>query len=160
MSDWPAPSLLDRLTDNDRAVTRESEAAGQLSSHRMRDYLKRDISNLLATIRLEDITDLSAYPNIRTSVLNYGIGDISGMPEKNVRALELEAMVRDALRAFEPRLSPGSVHVDVIEYKEGDMRGQAKMVIDASWTDGVVREALNLEARIDFSSGDISLQDA
>ena len=104
-----SPSLLDRLTDNDPGKVKESAAASIISANKMRDILKRDIAWILATIRMEEINPVDGCQEVRRSVLNYGIKDLSGVPEQNLDPIEVQNSIRQALWDFEPRLEPTSI---------------------------------------------------
>ena len=70
------PSLLDRLTDTDPESKTESRERRVLSIQRLRAGVLRDLGWLLNTGHLETIEDLDEFPDVRNSVLNYGIPDL------------------------------------------------------------------------------------
>ena len=55
---------------------------------------------------------------IASSVLNYGIPDLSGRIVSALNQAELEADIRTALERFEPRLTPGKLEVEVMVDEE------------------------------------------
>lgn len=85
----------------------------------MRATIRRDLAWLLNTTNLGAIYDLSAYPHVRTSVLNYGVPDLAGKSLHRRTILHRAREIRDAVRAFEPRLDPDSLSVEPAGGSEG-----------------------------------------
>jgi len=155
----PSPSLLDRLIDNDPSNSKESTAAGVISARKMREILKRDIAWILGTIRLEEVTPIGHRHQTRRSVLNYGISDLSGVPEQNIDPTEIQNSIRQALWDYEPRLEPSSIEVELIPHVEGEIRGVAKLRISGRWAADLYRDPIFLEAKINFETGGVDLVD-
>lgn len=108
------PSLLDRLTDNSPQTATESREDRVLSFRQLRKSVIRDLEWLLNTGRLETTEDLSAYPEVRRSVLNYGIPDIAGTTASSMDAYQLELALRQAILDFEPRILPHNLRIQII----------------------------------------------
>ncbi|EQD40707.1 type VI secretion system lysozyme-related protein, partial [mine drainage metagenome] len=98
------PSLLDRLTDDEPGKSDESRERRVISATRLRDCVTRDISWLLNCVNMDIDGELADYPEVRRSVLNFGIPDLTGMAMSGVDAGMLERQIREAILAFEPRL--------------------------------------------------------
>ncbi len=63
---------------------------------------------------------LDAYPEVRRSVLNYGLATLIGRAATGLNTRALERQVRQAILYFEPRLRPDTVRVSGIgHYKDG-----------------------------------------
>lgn len=105
------PSLLDRLTDEERDQRHETRDKRVLSLQKFRAAVLRDISWLFNTINLDAAQNLHAYPLIRRSVLNYGLPDLSGRVVSNVDSMMLERILRQALWDYEPRIARSTVRV-------------------------------------------------
>lgn len=118
------PSLLDTLLAGSLPVQDETApAAGsvfpgiqlysldRMSEAAFLDTLRRDLSWLLNTIRLEDTLSLKGAPEVATSVLNYGIPDFSVRTVSSVDVFEASASIASAVRSFEPRINPVSLAV-------------------------------------------------
>lgn len=97
------PSVLDRLLDDDPAVSREAPRGRDQVLREMKESVRRDLENLLNTRRR-----LFAWPRelkeLNRSVVGYGIPDITG------GTLALEAgreefcrLLQTLLRQYEPR---------------------------------------------------------
>jgi type VI secretion system protein ImpF len=108
------PSLLDRLTDDEPYNKEESREQRVLSWQRLREVVRRDLSWLFNTVNLEAGQDLSDYPQVASSVLNYGLPDLAGRTAASVDVDRLERLLRQAIRSFEPRILPASLRVRLV----------------------------------------------
>ncbi|HVT98593.1 MAG TPA: type VI secretion system baseplate subunit TssE [Acidobacteriaceae bacterium] len=108
-------SVLDRLT----AV--EEWPATRLQSLRFfKDALKRDLEWLLNT-RQPPLPQLESYPLARTSIVNYGLPDITSLGLASASDhRQLRLAIEGCVRAFEPRLT--SVRVSIDDADRGDRR--------------------------------------
>lgn len=107
------PSLLDRLTDAAPSQREESRDQRVISATRLRECVIRDLSWLLNAVNLETSRSLDAHPQIRRSVLNFGIPDLAGAAVTGIDAAALQQRIRDAILAFEPRLIADTLRVSV-----------------------------------------------
>jgi type VI secretion system protein ImpF len=84
----------------------------------LRTTVRRELSWLLNTTNFGSVEDLTPFPQVRTSVLNYGVPDLAGktLTKRVVQGRARE--IRDAIRAFEPRLDPKRLEVEAIEAME------------------------------------------
>lgn len=105
------PSLLDRLTDDEPGASEESREKRVISATRLRDCVTRDVSWLLNCVRMEADQDLGEYPEVARSVLNFGIPDLTGVALSGIDANVLQRQIRDAILAFEPRLTGSTLRV-------------------------------------------------
>jgi type VI secretion system protein ImpF len=88
------------------AVERFNETA-------LRATVRRELAWLLNTTNLESSVDLAHYPQVRTSVLNYGVSDLAGKSLSSRAILRRAREIRDAVQAFEPRIDPVSLNVEL-----------------------------------------------
>lgn len=107
------PSVLDRLLDDEPAVTREPMKARHQVLREMKLCLRRDLENLLNTRRRS-----TPWPphlsELERSLLNYGIPDITGLDLTTGDGREeLRQVIETVLRQFDPRFK--SVSVEMIE---------------------------------------------
>ena len=107
------PSLLDRLTDNEPETKVESRAQRVLSLNRLKRSVLRDLAWLLNSGNLSMTEDLSAYPEVESSVVNYGVTDLAGTTATSTDTREVEREIKQAILDFEPRLLPESLSVKV-----------------------------------------------
>jgi type VI secretion system protein ImpF len=105
------PALLDRLADDEPTDKVESREQRVLSFRKLKQSVIRDLQWLLNAGRLETTQDLSIYPYVRQSVLNFGIPDFTGMAASNADRTTLERALRQAIVDFEPRILKNTLKV-------------------------------------------------
>ena len=154
------PSLLDRLTDNEPAKQEESRAQRVLSMRKLREGVIRDILWLLNTTRLDATTDLSAYPEVETSVVNYGAPELAGVTSSSVDAAQFERRVRDALWAFEPRIKRSTVKVRANIARDTMGPNTLSFEIEGQLWAQPMPTRLFLKTQLDLEDGTVSIMDA
>lgn len=107
------PSLLDRLTDLKPAESKESSSHQSMSQTQFKEAVIRDLGWLLNTVALDVCEDLSKFPEVQRSVINFGLPDMSGHTSSNVDARVMETAIRKAVQLFEPRIIRNSLKVRV-----------------------------------------------
>lgn len=130
------PSLFDKLVaDLDMPGLRdETGAVVEMSRETMRSYsvpklerfnenalretIKRDMAWLLNTTNMAAGIDLDPYPHVKTSVLNFGVADLTGKAHSYRVVLARAKNIAAAVKAFEPRINPDSLHVEPMETRE------------------------------------------
>ena len=88
-----------------RAATRKS----------IEDDFKERVKTLSRSIDLASACDLSAYPRVAASILNYGRPDVTGMIAGTGRLGDLAAALRKALERHEPGIVDGSLTIGPAE---------------------------------------------
>jgi len=111
------PTLLERLTDDEPGNTRETAQQRLLSGQGLRQSLVRDLEWLFNTTALGATQDLSDYPEVAASVLNYGLPTLTGQTLSTLDPARLERQLREVLVRFEPRILSG-VRVRVVRDDE------------------------------------------
>ena len=127
---------------------------------RLRSAVLRDLAWLLNTGHLETTEDLRDFPQVRNSVLNYGMPDITGTSVSGVDIPVLERAVRDAIVRFEPRLSSESLHVSIA--RDENVMGRNSMVFTIEgqlWAEPTPM-MLYLKTEVDLETGDVAVRDA
>jgi type VI secretion system protein ImpF len=109
---WPV--LLDRLTDLEPQRRKEAPQARTLSRKAYRESVLRDLQWLLNTTNLDASMDFAGHRDAQNSVINFGLGALSGQFASDVDVAQLEAMIRQAIVEFEPRLLPRTVEVSLV----------------------------------------------
>jgi len=151
------PSLLDRLMDNEPDKTQESREQRVFSLTRLRDAALRDLAWLLNTTNLAAGQDLSAYPAVANSVVNYGIPDLSGMTVSGMDVGVLERTLRQAIADFEPRILRHTLSVR-LEVNESQMsRNAMTFLIEGELWAQPVPLRLYLKSEIDLDIGDVKV---
>lgn len=112
------PALLDRLTDHDPASKVEGREERIISRAQLRTSVLRDLSWLFNSTNLSDVMDLTNYPLVAQSTLNYGFAPLSGKLVSSLDLSELERILREAILRFEPRILPHTLSVRGIPPKD------------------------------------------
>jgi type VI secretion system protein ImpF len=153
------PCLLDRLTDDEPDKTQESRNQRVFSLRQIRQAVLRDLSWLLNTPARADQEDIAAFPNVESSVLNYGISDLSGTTASGVSVTQLEIMVTKAIENFEPRILEKSVKVRAVS-NAGEMGGNTLMfeISGDLWSEPVP-DPLFLKTEVDLETGQYKVRE-
>ncbi len=148
------PSLLDRLTDDEPDKRVEGGDKRVLSPQRLRDSVRRDLTWLLNTTNLAAVQDLTEYPQVERSTLNFGIPDLSGKTASSVDAGALIRSVRRAIAEFEPRLLKNTVKVELIVDHDLHNPNAMCFTIQADLWSQPLPLRLYLRTELDFESGE------
>jgi type VI secretion system protein ImpF len=153
------PSLLDRLTDDEPGKLEESREKRVISAARLRDCVTRDISWLLNCVNLGVDIDLDDYPEVAQSVLNFGIPDLTGVALSGINSDVLQRQVREAILAFEPRLTANTLRVTAIA-KSAQMDRQALMfnIESEMWAQPIPLN-LYLKTEVDLETGNFKVSE-
>ncbi len=153
------PSLLDRLTDDERDHKQESRDKRVLSPARLRECVRRDLTWLLNTTHLAALEDLEAHPDVQRSVLNYGMPDLAGRTVSSVEVRSLERMLVKVIADFEPRLLKSSIKVKIIADREKMNHNAMCFGIEAELWAQPLPLRLFLRTEIDLETGTVSVSD-
>jgi len=104
---------------NLRSGRRLSRSYG-VSEHTLLSEVRRDLQALLNTVNLNSTQDLSDYPEVQASILNFGLPDLSVHIVDTVRIDRLADDIRQALIRFEPRMDPRTLQVQRDDSFESD----------------------------------------
>ena len=154
------PALLDRLTDHAPHDKREAEAQRVMTKAQLRQAVLRDLSWLFNASQPQ-AGWAQAHPQLMGSVLNFGLPSLAGRRMSQLDVHELERLIAQAIRDFEPRLLPASLSVRALEASsvldthnviEFEIRGHL-------WAQPVPLEIL-LRTRMDLEAGQVEVRDA
>ncbi len=120
------PALLDRLTDDEPDARAESAQHAVVSKGRLKRTVLRDLIWLLNTTAHHTADQLDNYPEVRRSVLNFGIPVLSGKNFSGLDWRDLERKIYDAILIFEPRILPESLSVKA--FAPGDPLGHHNLL--------------------------------
>ena len=124
---------------------------------RLREIIRRDLGWLLNSNNQETLLDKDKYPNILTSVLNYGVKDVSGDFSTSRRAELMRDAIQRAVALFEPRIKPGTLDVR-IHTREKASETLIEFDIHADmWAQPLPME-LYLRSQIDLVTGHVQLE--
>jgi type VI secretion system protein ImpF len=152
-------SLLDRLTDHHPERRRESGLERTVDEAELRELVRRDLTWLFNTTHLAAGMDFEHHPHVESSVLNFGIPDLTGRMLSSIQTDQIRNQVLDALRRYEPRLLPDSTRVAV--QIGANRAGTAALVIDIEaqlWAEPMPL-ALYLRTEVDVESGRVAIDE-
>lgn len=150
------PCLLDRLTDDEPRNSEESRNQRVISLQRYRRGVLRDIEWLLnasAYVPPEQEEDLSNYPEVQKSVLNFGTRHLYGMLGIDIE--EFERDLAEAIQRFEPRIMRNSLAVKAVR----DQHTIALEIQATLWANPIP-DRLFIKTKIDLETGQALLGDA
>lgn len=153
------PSLLDRLTDDEPDKREESREQRVLSMRKLRQSVLRDLAWLMNARSLDTYMDLQNYPHVANSVLNYGIGDLSGKTLIGANVGILERRLKQAILNFEPRIMPKSLKLVVQSSDEHmNLRALSFSIEGDLWAQPLPQH-LYIQTEIDVQTGDVDLRE-
>lgn len=153
------PCLLDRLTDEAPEQKQESRDQRVISLRRLREAVLRDLGWLLNASNLGSLEDLSEYPYVAQSVLNFGVPGLAGTLVSGVDIAELERKIRQAILDFEPRILRDTVKVRLAVAVDQMSHNAMTFEIDGQLWAQPVPQRIYLKTEIDLELGEVKLSD-
>ena len=157
--DRDAKASDDEVTDDGgRVLSRRTiQRRDGASEDVLRRNLLEDLTSLLGTINLETVQDLSEFPYVQRSILNYGILELSRTSTDDVNNSSLLRDLKTALLRHEPRLVDENVKVS-LRRDEADSRQRVGFHVTAEMTAKPVDVPMEFVAEIDVGVGKVALQ--
>lgn len=84
----------------------------------MRATIRRDLAWLLNTTNFGALGELEDYPEVQTSVLNFGVPDLAGKTLTGRTLLDRAREIRQAIKTFETRLDPATLQIEPVKSKD------------------------------------------
>jgi type VI secretion system protein ImpF len=153
------PSLLDRLTDESPQSGVESRDQRMISWQRLRDVVRRDLAWLLNCVHLEATEDLSDWPLVARSTLNYGMPETSGIPVANINVEMLQKRVRQVILDFEPRLVRNKLIVTVEKQGAAMNRNSLVFLIEGEMWARPVPQSIFVRTEFDLETGVVKVDE-
>ncbi len=153
------PALLDRLTDDEPRSSVEPRERRIVNLRRLRECVLRDLSWLLNTGTLSQVSDLSDYPEVERSVLDYGVRDMAGTSLSGVDPGEMEKRIRQAILDFEPRILKRSLKVRSVPSGDPEHRNAIAIQIEGELWAQPIPLRLYLQSEIDLEDGHMTVVD-
>ena len=105
-----------------------------------------------------ETVDLSAYPNVQGSVINFGMPSLTGRMARSVDPQQIASGIELAIRRFEPRLSALRVTAEMGE--EGNETHVLSFRIEAMLWGQPMPQQLVLRTSIEVDTGSVNVADA
>ena len=154
------PSLLDRLTDDAPETKDEGRDKRILNLTQLRASVLRDISWLLNTVHLQSTQDLSYWPQVASSTVNFGIPDLAGSVATGKNTLALERAVKQAVLDFEPRILADTLKVTVRIEPEQMNRHAMLFIIEGKLWAQPIPLSLYLKTELDLETGTVTVAES
>jgi len=153
------PSLLDRLTDEEPERQQEAREKRVLTQRQLRQSVLRDLTWLLNSVALSSTQNLDHVPDVKSSVLNYGITDLSGRSVSSTDVRVLERQIKSAIADFEPRIQRNSLKVKIVNSPESFNQNALTFEIEGDLWMQPLPLRLYLRSEIDLETGHVELTD-
>lgn len=135
----------------------ESPDRRAMSMSRLREAVLRDLRWLFNASGIDDVVDLDPYPEVRRSVVNFGLRSLAGKPVTSIDPVEVARRIRETITFFEPRLSRIVV---TPETRDDALQGlELAFLVEAELWGQPVAQHLSLRTSIDVDTGDVKVAD-
>jgi type VI secretion system protein ImpF len=123
----------------------------------LRETVKRELAWILNTTNLGAAIDLTPYPEVKTSVLNYGVTDLAGKPMTGRMITQRAREIRDSIRAFEPRMDPE--HLDVTPLTTVERENAVTYVIRGDVTAAVQAMPVEFKTDVELDTAAVTVRE-
>lgn len=169
------PTLFDKLVaDIDMAGLREDKDAGttvarenfrfytvpqleRFNEAALRATVRRELAWLLNTTNFGATRELTPYPRVETSVLNYGLPDLAGKSAGRRSVLQRAREIRTAIRYFEPRIDAKTLVVDLVEREEHEQ--QVSFIIQGDITAAAHAMPVKFQTYVDPDTAAVDIEE-
>jgi type VI secretion system protein ImpF len=153
------PSLLDRLTDDSPMEQKESRDKRVFSVAKLRKAVLRDLGWLLNTCHLQVVEDLSGFPYVEASVVNYGIPDLTGKTLSGLEVFDLEQALKRSIVQFEPRILADTLVVRGLLDDNASVHNCLAFEIEGELWARPIPERLFLRTELDLETGSVTMRE-
>jgi len=154
------PCLLDRLTDPTPGAKTESADRRTISMRQYREGVRRDLEYLLnARCRTAD-DPVGLFARVATSVLNFGVPDMTGQTLSGLNILDLERKIRQAIIEYEPRVLAEGLSVRLASSDEA-AKGRHRLtleIVGQLWATPMP-DPLYYRTDVDLETGQFEIKD-
>jgi type VI secretion system protein ImpF len=138
-------------------LTAETADQRTMSMRRLRESVLRDLSWLLSTISFDTGRELTDWPEVARSVLNYGLPSVAGLNSGSLDPGSAAMRLQASIEMFEPRLTEVRVTPEFSTTRM-DMHALAFRVEAQLWGQPTPQRLL-LRTQIDVESADVRISD-
>jgi type VI secretion system protein ImpF len=140
--------------ESNSAINTQPESADKrmISMRKLRESVQRDLGWLLNSASLDTTEDLTPYPEVAKSVVNFGMPSFAGRTVATIDPKATAQRIRETIETFEPRLS--RVQVTPESEDTGDGMTLTFRIEGELWGQPVAQHVV-LQTRIDVESGDV-----
>lgn len=124
------------------------------------DCVKRDLTWLFNAQNMCMDEELEEnYPNVDSSVLNYGMPDLTGKTASSINIFQLEKTLKQMILRFEPRIIPKTLKVQL--HEDNSMMNHNALVFEIHgdiWMDPIPIH-MHLMTQLDLENGNIEINE-
>ena len=153
------PCLLDRLTDDEPDVGKESREQRVVSLRRYKNAVLRDLEMLLNSRSRPAGDDIYDFNEAASSVLNYGIPDLCGATISAISPSEFEAQVKKAILHYESRISEQMLSVRIVTPLDAENIRTLTFEIEGELWAQPLPDHLFVKTEVDIETGHHKLKD-
>lgn len=154
--DGKASARTGRGSDSDKARSRAAQRVA-VTEQTLRREVARDLETLMNCVSMESTVDLTDFPAVRKSILNFGFPDIAHRTIDELAVSDLDAEIEAVLKRYEPRLIAASLRV-TRDPKVSVDDLKIRYVINADLSCEPLNVPLQFVADVDATSGKIQIQ--
>lgn len=133
----------------------DPQAAQVVDMRNLRDSVLRELAALLNTMNLQSVQDLSLYPQVAQSTVNYGVMSFAGKAAHDADPKDTARQLKASIEFFEPRLR--NVRV-VPETDTGRADGALlDFRIEAELWGHPVSQQVTLHTSVEIDTGEVSV---
>lgn len=147
------PCLLDRLTDNEPEVSKESRDQRVVSIRRYKNAVLRDLEMILNSKSHPLGDNIYEFSEAARSVLNYGIPDVCGATFSTINPAEYEAQVKQAILCFEPRITRNQLSIRIVSPEDSENIRAISFEIDGELWAQPLPDHLFVKTEVDLETG-------
>ena len=128
--------------------------------NKVSDCVKRDLTWLFNSSNMcQDELLGEKYKEVESSVLNYGLPDLTGKTASSINVLELEETLKQTIIRFETRIIPDTLQVTLQEDEESIEHNSLIFEISGDiWTDPIPVH-MHLRTQMNLESGNVEVKD-
>lgn len=130
-----------------------------MSVNRLKRSVLRDLEWLLNCGNLAITEDLSGYPEVEASVLNYGVEDIAGLTVASTDIAALQRRIKQAILNFEPRIIADTLRVSIEADQEKMSSRALTFTIEGQLWAQPLPISLYVSTEMDLETGSVSVRD-
>jgi type VI secretion system protein ImpF len=139
-----------------RASSRQTQRVA-ITEFTLRREVARDLESLMNSVAMESTVDLTDFPAVRRSILNYGFPDIAHRTMDELEGAGLDAEIEAVLKLYEPRLVAASLRVRRDRNVDPDSL-KIRYIVSSDLSCEPLNVPLEFMADIEVTSGKIMIQ--
>lgn len=123
----------------------------------LRGTIIRELGWLFNTTNLDSVMSLEHFPNVRSSVLNYGVPAMSGRSVTSRSIQQRAREIRTAIMTYEPRFDCDSLLVEASD--ESERENSITFVISGDVTSAVNALPIQLKTDVEIDSAAVTVRE-